>query len=60
MPFLALARIAGVDTPIAAALLEIGTALVGPALIEQGRTAARMGIDGLDREGLMALVRGSG
>lgn len=56
VPFLALARIAGVETPVAAALLEIGAALVGPALIEQGRTAARMGIDGLDRAGLMTRV----
>jgi opine dehydrogenase len=58
LPFLELARVAGVDTPVAAALLEIGTALVGPAMIEQGRTAARMGIDALDRKGLLALVRG--
>ena len=60
VPFLALARIASVDTPVAAALLEIGSALVGPALIEQGRTAARMGIEGLDTPGLLARLRGSG
>ena len=60
LPFLALARIADVATPTAAALLEIGTTLVGPALIEQGRTAARMGIEGLDTQGLLARVRDRG
>ncbi len=58
VPFSALARSAGVDTPVAAALLEIGATLVGPQLIEQGRTAERMGIADLDTEGLLALVRG--
>ena len=58
LPFLELAGIAGVDTPVAAALLEIGKMLTGPQLLEQGRTAARMGIAGFDTETLLALVRG--
>jgi opine dehydrogenase len=56
LPFTALAAIAGVAVPIAAALLRIGQTLVGTDFAADGRTAERMGIAGLDRNGLLELV----
>jgi opine dehydrogenase len=56
LPFIALASIAGVEVPIATSLLRIGEALLGPDLVGHGRTAERMGIAGLDRNGLLNLV----
>ena len=58
LPFLALAEIAGVDAPVAASLALIGETLLGRPLAAEGRTAERMGIAGLYREGLLKLVRG--
>jgi opine dehydrogenase len=55
LPFTVLAKISGVDTPVADALLRIGQLLVGFDSTA-GRTAERMGIAGLDRVGLMKLV----
>lgn len=60
LPFTALATIAGIATPVAESLLKIGGALVGDGFERHGRTAARMGIAGLDRKGLMALVNPDG
>jgi opine dehydrogenase len=56
LPFTQLAEIAKVDVPIAKSLLRIGGTLLGVDLAAQGRTAARMGIAGLDRNGLLGLV----
>jgi opine dehydrogenase len=56
LPFTALAGIAGVDVPIAASLLRIAETLTGADFAAQGRTAARMGIAGLDRAGLLERV----
>jgi opine dehydrogenase len=56
LPFTALAAVAWVDVPVAASLLRIGETLIGGDLLAQGRTATRMGIAGLDRNGLMELV----
>jgi opine dehydrogenase len=56
LPFTVLAAIAGVKVPIASSLLCIGQALLGPDLAAHGRTAERMGIVGLDRNGLLKLV----
>jgi len=56
LPFTVLASIAGVEVPIATSLLRIGQVLLGPDLVAQGRTAERMGIAGLDRNGLLSLV----
>jgi opine dehydrogenase len=56
LPFTHLAEIAEVDVPIAASLLRIGETLLGVDLAAQGRTAERMGIAGLDRNGLLGLV----
>lgn len=58
VPFTAIARVAAVATPVADALLELGESLTGTAFRTEGRTAASMGIAGMDRAGLMALVRG--
>jgi opine dehydrogenase len=55
-PFLALAGIAGVDTPVAAALLTVARALTGG--LDGGLDAAGLGIDGLTVDGLLGLVRG--
>jgi opine dehydrogenase len=56
LPFIALAGIAGVAVPVADALMQIARTLVGNDFTEQGRTAERMGIAGLDRNGLLDLV----
>ena len=56
LPFTALAAIAGVEVPLAASLLRIAQTLLGVDLSAHGRTAERMGIAGLDRNGLLKLV----
>lgn len=58
LPFLALAAAAQVAVPVAAALLALGTSLTGTNYSEHGRTAERMGIAGLDRQGVMNCVKG--
>lgn len=57
VPLLELARIAGVAVPYAEALVEVAGALVGEDLRATGLTASRLGIAGLDREGLLHRVR---
>lgn len=57
LPFLAFAEITGVATPVAAALLRLGATLLGIDFTITGRTAARMGIAGLDVRALLAQVR---
>lgn len=57
-PFLALATIANVQTPVAAALSLLGDAACG-VTPDAGRTAERMGIAGLSRDELMRRVRGA-
>ncbi|WP_431280859.1 NAD/NADP octopine/nopaline dehydrogenase family protein [Humitalea sp. 24SJ18S-53] len=54
-PFLAFAAIAGVATPMAAALNALAATLTGG--IATPRDAQAMGIAGLDRDGLLRLVR---
>jgi opine dehydrogenase len=56
LPFTVFAGIAGVGVPVAASLLHIAQTLTGIDFAAQGRTAARMGIAGLDRAGLMERV----
>jgi opine dehydrogenase len=56
LPFTVLARIGGIDVPVAKSLLQIGQVLLGFDLASAGRTAARMGIADLDRGGLLRLV----
>lgn len=56
VPFLALAEAAGVAAPVAGALLRLGSTLLGDDLAEEGLNAGRLGIAGLDRDGLRELV----
>jgi opine dehydrogenase len=56
LPFTVLAKIGGVDVPLAKSLLQIGQVLLGFDPASAGRTAARMGIADLDRRGLLRLV----
>jgi opine dehydrogenase len=58
LPFTAFAGTAGVEVPVAASLLHIAQTLLGFDLATEGRTAERMGIAGLDRNGLLKLVGG--
>ena len=57
VPFLALAEIAGVETPVAASLLSLGEALTGKDFRATGRNAGKMGIAGLDKESLLKKIR---
>jgi opine dehydrogenase len=57
LPFIELARIAAVPVPVAESLLTLGERLLGTDFRASGRTAQAMGIAGLDREGLISLVR---
>jgi opine dehydrogenase len=59
LPFIALATIARVDVPVAHSLLRVAQALLGFDPASTGRTAERMGIAGLDRNGLLNLVGGA-
>jgi opine dehydrogenase len=56
-PFQALARVAGVPTPLADALATVASALLGPDGIGRGLDADGLGIAGLDLDGLLRLVR---
>jgi opine dehydrogenase len=56
LPFTVLAQIAGVAVPVADSLLRLGERMVGANYHETGRTAEAMGIAGMNRERLMALV----
>lgn len=58
LPFIEIARIAGVAVPVAEHLFSLGGTLTGRDFRAGGRDAAAMGIAGLDRAGLLARVRG--
>jgi len=51
------AELAGVDTPLAKSFLAIGGAIRGEDFIQGGRTLASLGLGGLDRDALQALLR---
>jgi opine dehydrogenase len=57
LPLTVFAGMAGVEVPVAAALLRIGESMLGTDVLARGRTAEAMGIAGLDRSGLLELVR---
>jgi opine dehydrogenase len=59
LPFIALASIANVDVPVALSLMRIAQTFLGYDLSTDGRTAERMGIADLDRNGLLKLVGGA-
>jgi opine dehydrogenase len=56
LPFLELAKIAQVETPVAKSLYEIGKALCGTDFSQTGRTASAMGIAGLSCKELVRKV----
>jgi opine dehydrogenase len=58
LPFTELAAVVEMKVPIASSLLRIAEALIDIDLAAHGRTAARMGIAGLDRNGLLEFVGG--
>ena len=51
------AELAGVATPLARSFLAIGGAICGEDFINSGRTLASLGLGGLDRARLQALLR---
>ena len=55
-PFLALAAIAGIETPCAQSLMQLGELAAGPHAPGTRRTAREMGIAGLDKDALLAYV----
>jgi opine dehydrogenase len=57
LPFIEMAAIAGVATPVAEALLTLAQALVGTDYRKGGRTAAAMGIAGMSKSELLHFVR---
>jgi opine dehydrogenase len=57
LPFTVLADVAGVDVPLARALLEVGATLVGEHVRTSGLGAEQLGIAGDDRAMLLARVR---
>ncbi len=57
-PFLVFADIAAVTVPTAQSLMHLAQVAAGPAALQGGRTAATMGIVGLDKGGLLDFVKG--
>jgi opine dehydrogenase len=51
------AELTGTATPLARAFLSIGGAICGEEFMENGRTLASLGLGGLDRASLQALLR---
>jgi len=58
-PFIALAQAAGESVPVATALMTMAAALQGNLDSELGRTAERMGIQGLTKQQIIDFVRGN-
>jgi opine dehydrogenase len=59
LPFVEIARTAGVETPVARSLLVLAETMTGGDFREGGRTAEAMGIARLDKAGLERRVRGA-
>ncbi|HEV7876692.1 NAD/NADP-dependent octopine/nopaline dehydrogenase family protein [Bradyrhizobium sp.] len=51
------AELAGIETPLAKSFLAIGGAICGEDFMRNGRTLQSLGLGGLDRAGLQALLR---
>lgn len=58
VPFIDLARIAGVDTPVANSLLQLANCVCGLDFRKDGRTAETMGLAGMSNDALLRKVRG--
>lgn len=59
LPFIEIARIGGVETPVARSLLVLAETMTGTDFRDGGRTAEAMGIAALDKAGLEKRVRGA-
>ena len=57
LPLVELAKVAGVDTPVAESLLNLAAAAGLEGTIAAGRTLERLGLDGLTVEEILARVR---
>ena len=57
LPFIELAAVAGVETPVAKALFTLAQTTVGVDYRQGGRTAQAMGIAGMTKKDLMEMVR---
>jgi opine dehydrogenase len=55
--FVSVGELANVDMKLARAFLAIGSAICGEDFLRSGRTLASLGLGGLDRAGLQALLR---
>lgn len=56
LPFIELAKIAGVEVPVSAALFTLGQSLCGKDFRDGGRTAEAMGIANMNKDGLLKMV----
>ena len=54
---ISVATLAGVETPLARGFCAIGSAICSEDFLQTGRTLASLGLGGLDRAGLQALLR---
>ena len=59
VPLLALASLAGVEAPVARALVTLAGSLLARDLERDGLNAERLGIDDLNRDALLELVAGA-
>jgi opine dehydrogenase len=57
VPLVALGRLAGVPTPIAAALATVASAALARDFLHEGRTLERMGLEGQSLDGVRAAMR---
>ena len=57
LPMVELARVAGVPTPVASALLTMASAVGLQKAITEGRTLRRLGLEGLSVEEIIAQIR---
>ena len=57
VPMAALARVAGIETPVIDALIVLGDHITDASHATDGRTVERMGVGGLDAESLLTALR---
>ncbi|MEW6283554.1 MAG: NAD/NADP octopine/nopaline dehydrogenase family protein [Candidatus Eremiobacterota bacterium] len=57
VPLQALARVAGVDTPVVDSVLNLACVVTGEDFARTGRSLARLGLDGLDRSQILARLQ---
>jgi len=60
VPWEDMGRLAGVKTPLISSLINLGNALLGRGFRAEGLTLARLGLDGLTANDLLALVQEGG